>query len=156
MGYTTNTNTAWYDSLKQPPGNPPKWAFGPVWSILYGMMGYASHLMVEVYDKNLHPIADQAGEALGQYYVQLGLNLAWMPLFFTAKQPTLALANIGVLTGMVWNMTSKVAAFPTSVDTSLLLAPYCAWLGYATYLNAGIVYQNWNRPQVSDRVDLRS
>lgn len=30
-------------AIKQPPLRPPPYVFGPVWTVLYGMMGYASH-----------------------------------------------------------------------------------------------------------------
>lgn len=147
VGFMTNTNSAWFASLKQPPGNPPSWVFGPVWTVLYGLMGYASHLVVQVRDNNLNAVtSEHATDALGLYYAQLGLNLAWMPLFFTAKQPTLALANIVSLSGLVWYMTAKFSELPTSTNTTLLLAPYCAWLGYGgcgVYSNVSVVHQRW-------------
>lgn len=94
-------------------------------------MGYASHLAVKAYDSNLNPlVTERASESLGLYYAQLALNLVWMPLFFTAKKPKLALANIGVLTGLVFTMTAKMHDLNTNPSTTLLLAPYCAWLAY--------------------------
>ncbi len=57
-----------------------------MWTILYGMMGYASHLVAEVAVKNLDPATrDTAMGALGLYYAQLALNFAWMPLFFSGE-----------------------------------------------------------------------
>jgi benzodiazapine receptor len=32
-----------YTSLKQPPGHPPAWLFGPVWTVLYATMGYTAY-----------------------------------------------------------------------------------------------------------------
>ena len=36
---------AWYESLNKPPLNPPNWIFGPVWTVLYGMMAVAAWLV---------------------------------------------------------------------------------------------------------------
>ena len=32
-----------YLALKQPPLRPPPWVFGPMWTTLYGLMGYAAY-----------------------------------------------------------------------------------------------------------------
>lgn len=32
-----------YRAIKKPPLNPPGWVFGPVWAVLYGMMGYSAY-----------------------------------------------------------------------------------------------------------------
>ncbi|BEI81046.1 hypothetical protein CcaverHIS002_0202060 [Cutaneotrichosporon cavernicola] len=144
VGYGVNTRTAWYSSLKQPLLSPPAWAFGPVWTILYGMMGYASHLVSEVAVKNLDPVTrDMANTALGLYYAQLALNLSWMPLFFSARSPFVALADMLTLASTVFVMTDVMNALPTRFPTIYLLAPYCGWLMYATYLNVGLCYLNY-------------
>ena len=67
------------------------------------------------------------------YTIQLGLNFAWMPLFFVLNQPILATADIVALTGVtsylvyVWSQVDEVAAW--------LMVPYLGWLGFATYLS---------------------
>merc|ERR1712093_941646 len=77
------------------------------------------------------------------YTIQLGLNLVWMPLFFVAKRPVEALVDIVALTGTVgyltyvWGQVDAVAGWA--------LAPYLGWLGFATYLTAGVGHlNNWN------------
>ncbi|KAL7420566.1 hypothetical protein Q5752_004517 [Cryptotrichosporon argae] len=142
----TQARSPWFTTMKQPPGNPPRQAFGPTWTVLYGLMGYASHLAVRAFDAAITPSGTaQADEAVTLYWAQLALNLLWTPLFFGLKQPEIALADIAMLTGTVISMTAKMHKLDTPISTTWFLAPYCAWLGYATYLNAGFVFLNRNR-----------
>lgn len=38
---------SWYDNLKKPSWTPPKYVFGPAWTVLYSSMGYAAHMVYE-------------------------------------------------------------------------------------------------------------
>jgi benzodiazapine receptor len=81
------------------------------------------------------------------YTIQLGLNLIWMPLFFTYKKPILATVDILTLTGFV----GYLASIWSQIDerAGWTLAPYLAWLGFANYLCIGFGYlNNWD---VSDK-----
>ena len=91
------------------------------------------------------------------YTVQLGLNLAFMPLFFGLGRPIEALFDIVTLTGAVgylayiWNKVDQVSAY--------CMAPYLAWLGFATYLTAGTGYLNgWTTkdPEQNAQQDAKS
>ncbi|WVO24926.1 uncharacterized protein IAS62_006306 [Cryptococcus decagattii] len=147
-GFVTgqSSRSNWYTTMTAPPGTPPKEVFGPVWTVLYGLMGYASHLAVRAFDTAVTPSGtSQADQALQLYYAQLGLNLIWSPLFFGFKQKEIALGNLLALTGTVAAMTVKMHDLNTPFSTTWFLAPYCAWLGYATYLNAGFVFFNRDR-----------
>ncbi|KAH7103083.1 TspO/MBR-related protein [Auriculariales sp. MPI-PUGE-AT-0066] len=134
------------ETLTKPPLYPPALAFPVVWTGLYIGMGWASHLAVAAVDKG------RAGAELGLalYYTQMVLNVAWTPLFFGMKRPDLALLDIVPLTGTVWYMTSLLHT-ATDGATTPFLAPYCAWLAFATYLNAGI--WNTNRSRVISKDD---
>ena len=63
-----------------------------------------------------------------------------MPLFFWAKRPIEATVDIVALTGItgylayIWGQVDPVAGWA--------LAPYLGWLGFATYLSAGVGYLN--------------
>lgn len=122
---------ATYRALELPAYAPPPWLFGPVWSVLYVMIGVAGWLLWR---------AGGWDRVLWLWLVQLGLNLAWTPLFFAADLYTVALAEIAALAVAValliaWSRhRSRAAAW--------LLAPYLAWVCFATALNAGIVVLN--------------
>jgi tryptophan-rich sensory protein len=122
---------ATYTALDLPPYAPPSWLFGPVWSVLYLMIGVAGWLLWR---------AGGWDRVMWLWTVQLLLNLAWTPLFFAADLYTVALVEILVLAAAValliaWSWRrSRVAAW--------LLVPYLAWVCFATALNAGIVVLN--------------
>ena len=132
-------------ALKQPPYRPPPQVFGPAWTVLYGLMGYAAY---RAHSTGMNPLSSAEKLVLFKqgatlYTVQLGLNLLWMPLFFVAKRPVEATVDIVALTGVtgyltyIWGQVDPVAAWA--------LAPYLGWLGFATYLSAGVGYlNNWN------------
>ncbi|KAK4116341.1 TspO/MBR-related protein [Canariomyces notabilis] len=140
--------------LKQPPLRPPAAVFPPVWTALYGLMGYAAHramfLGTSPFNNSATISAARQGATL--YTIQLGLNLAWMPLFYGLNRPVLATADAAALLGinayLAW-------LWGTNVDSlaGWLLAPYVAWLGFATYLSAGTGYLNgWDLSRGRDEV----
>jgi len=120
----------WYRGLIKTPGTPPSWVFGPVWSLLYLMIGWAGGLLV----------VQKAWAALRRFGLQFVLNLAWSPVFFALHQPAAALAII-VAMGWLIGLTIR-AAKPVCPTAARLLLPYLAWAAYATWLNAGIVFLN--------------
>ncbi|EIN10447.1 TspO/MBR-like protein [Punctularia strigosozonata HHB-11173 SS5] len=131
----------WYNTLRFPPGRPPRQAFPIVWTSLYVAMGYASHLAVHAFDITVGPLRDKLSIALVLYYGQLAMNLLWTPLFFVNKQAGLALLDSAALLCTTGFMT-RLLHEATDGKTTYLLAPYCAWLSYATYLNGGIWWLN--------------
>ena len=62
----------------------------------------------------------------------MALNAGWCWLFFTAQRPKAALAEILVLEASTLALTRRAPA----------VAPYAAWNGFATALNAAIVRRN--------------
>ncbi len=120
----------WYQSLVKPPGNPPPWVFGPVWSVLYLMMGVALGRLI-------HRRAWQVAAVFG---IQFALNLAWTPAFFGMQDIGLALAIIGAM----WFGVLSTVLLVWRVDriSAFLLLPYLVWVSYASYLNAGFFWLN--------------
>ena len=122
-----------YNALKQPPYAPPPKIFAPIWTVLYGSMGYAAYRAWTIGTTSLDPTkASLAKQGATLYTIQLGLNLIWMPLFFNLGRPIEATVDIVTLTGITgylaytWGQVDKAAGW--------VLAPYLGWLGFATYL----------------------
>jgi translocator protein len=115
-----------------------------MWTALYGLMGYGAYRAYTTGMASLDPTkVELTRQGMTLYTVQLGLNLLWMPLFFGLKRPIEATVDIVALTGVTgylaytWAQVDSVAAWS--------LAPYLGWLGFATYLSAGVGYLNdWN------------
>ena len=142
-----------YQKLKKPPLNPPDWVFGPVWTVLYGLMGYAAYRAWSTGMASYDPLkVEDTRRGATLYTVQLALNLLWMPLFFTLRQPVAGVVDIFALDASVIYLAyiwSKV-----DVVSSYCLLPYVGWLSFATYLSLGLGHLNrWNftsvdRPKV--------
>ncbi len=135
-GFATARGVAnWYPTLTKPPFNPPSWVFGPVWTVLYIMMGVAAFL---VWRKGLD--ADGVKMALTVFAIQLVLNGLWSILFFGMQAPGWALFEIillwiaiGVTTVLFWRVVPLAGA---------LLLPYWAWVSFAAVLNASLWWLN--------------
>ncbi|KAH9482717.1 Translocator protein-like protein [Psilocybe cubensis] len=107
-------NSNWYAGLAAPPGRPRREVFPFAWTLLYVSMGYASHIAVKALD-----------------HTHLDVN----------RYIGLALIDSVLMTATTWYMT-KLLDRPTDAKATYFLLPYCAWLGYATYLNAGTWWLN--------------
>ena len=124
----------WYANLNKPSWNPPGWVFGPVWTMLYFMMAYSAWTVWK-----------RGGWAaqrkpLFYFLTQLVLNAAWTPLFFGLHKPGLALVNI-VLLGLTIVIT-MIHFWRVSPAAGYLLAPYLAWVSFASCLNFTIWKMN--------------
>jgi len=138
-------NGTWYQSLLFPPGRPPRLAFPIIWTALYIAMGYASYLAVNHHDNAVVSATKETIQTgLKWYYVQLGLNFLWSPIFFNAKSPSAALVDAVALTGSTLYMT-KLFHGTTEGATTPFLIPYCAWLGFVLYINGSIWWFNRRR-----------
>ena len=114
----------WYASLNKPAWNPPSWIFGPVWTFLYLMMAVAAWLVWK---------RDGWKLPVWLYLVQLALNAAWTPIFFGAHELGWALAEIIALWFAI--LVTMLAFLSVSRVAGLMLAPYLAWVTFATFLN---------------------
>ncbi len=125
----------WFAQLRKPSWMPPGWIFGPVWSLLYAMMGVALFLVLQ---KGWN--AGGVKWAAMLFAVQLAINFAWSPVFFRCHSLGGSLAIILALWLMIGWTT---AAFWSVRDwAGAMLLPYWAWVTFATALNAAIWRMN--------------
>jgi tryptophan-rich sensory protein len=115
-----------YGQLVLPDWAPPAWLFGPVWTLLYLMMGIASWLVWRA--------AGFSGArlALVLYLVQLALNTLWSWLFFAWQNGLLAFVEIVILWFLI--VATLVTFRQISKPAALLLVPYLLWVTFATAL----------------------
>jgi translocator protein len=118
----------WYAALARPDWTPPGWLIGAVWTLLYALIAIASAIL-------WRPASYPAYAAL--LAVNLVLNAYWCRLFFSERRPTAALVEILVLEATCVGLVALAAR--RSGTAAVLLAPYAAWVAFASYLNAAIV-----------------
>ena len=129
--FTFKAIPTWYSSLKKPPYTPPNWAFGPVWTTLYILMGISVFL---VWQQGL----DTSGTLLAfiLFWIQLVLNALWSVIFFGMKSKGGGVITIIVLWFLI--LATVVASFRVSSWAGALLIPYILWVSIASYLNIGV------------------
>jgi tryptophan-rich sensory protein len=120
----------WYESLAKPEWTPPGFIFAPVWTVLYILMGVAAWL---VWRRNGFAAARLA---LTIFIGQLLLNTLWSFLFFGAHRPDLAFLEIVVL--WVAILITTILFWRKTPIAGILLLPYLAWVGFASFLNLAI------------------
>jgi benzodiazapine receptor len=133
---TAHQIPTWYASLIKPFFTPPSWLFGPVWVLLYALMGVAVFLILR---KGWHtPGVRTAGYFFG---AQLFLNALWTPLFFGLHWLLLAFVDIVLLWILIWLTYWRFLKL--SRASGYLLIPYLGWVSYATALNLAFWLLNW-------------
>ncbi len=133
--FTASSVKDWFLLLNKPSFNPPSWLFGPVWTILYILMGISFYLIwinnKDVAKKRICYV---------YYWIQLLLNFLWSFLFFFFKNPGLALIDIVVLLTTI--VLTTVSFHKVSKAAARLLIPYILWVSFATALNFEIWRMN--------------
>lgn len=127
--FTFKAIPTWYRKLKKPSFNPPSWIFGPVWTLLYLMMGISIAIVLSVNSGFF--IAQKFGIML--FWIQLLLNVIWSILFFGLKKPGLAFLEI-ILLWITIAATIYEFFFVSSL-AAWLLVPYLLWVSFASILN---------------------
>ena len=129
----------WYVELIKPSLNPPAWVFGPVWTLLFILMGVAVWL---VWKRGFGEMGVK--RALIFFDIQLVLNVLWSIIFFGLTSLTInGFNNIGIALieiVFLWLaiLATIIAFYKISKLAAWLLLPYILWVSFATYLNYAI------------------
>jgi translocator protein len=124
---TSTSVGTWYQHLSKPSWNPPDSVFGPVWSVLFFLMGLSAWL---VWTK---AGLERAQSALAAFFGQLMLNVLWSGLFFGLRNPAAALGEIAVLWLAI--LYALLLFWRIRTVAGVLFLPYLAWVSYAAVLN---------------------
>jgi tryptophan-rich sensory protein len=136
--------TTWYAGLDKPFFSPPNWVFGPVWTLLYALMGISLYLVWTAKIKGKKQTKRGAYIAFG---AQLLLNSLWSAVFFGLHQPW---AGVGVIAALWFTIVATMWLFwPISRRAVYLLVPYLLWVGFAGALNIAVAMLNPTPPITS-------
>ncbi len=121
----------WYEGLQKPWFNPPNWIFGPVWTVLYVLIGVAGARI----------FIRKPGSVLTRlWFVQMALNFTWSPAFFLMQRPDLSLIILVAMLVMI--LLFIAVAWNRDRPSALLFLPYAAWVAFAGCLNGAIWWLN--------------
>lgn len=134
-GVAADPGSAWYRSLRKPPWQPPPPAYPLVWTPLYVTIAYAgARALTRALTR------DRRQRLAGGLFLDLALNAAWTPVFFRARRPRAALAEIACLD--IANVVLIRQTWRADRTAAVMLLPYAGWTAFATALNAEIVRLN--------------
>lgn len=135
LGYLASLDAAaFYARLSLPGWAPPAAVFGPVWTVLYVLMGIAAGLVW--HERRRQPTA----AAITAFLAQLALNVLWSWLFFSLHWGLAAMVDILLLwlgigaTVMLFWRIRRGAAW--------LLLPYWLWVSFAAVLCGSVWRMN--------------
>eukprot|EP01087_Luapelamoeba_hula_P020023 TRINITY_DN673_c0_g1_i1.p1 TRINITY_DN673_c0_g1~~TRINITY_DN673_c0_g1_i1.p1 ORF type:complete len:234 (+),score=31.68 TRINITY_DN673_c0_g1_i1:42-704(+) len=132
---------AWYRSLIQPPILPPDWVFPVVWTTLYILMGASAwSVYYTPVDASQPSTVANRRSALAMFVIQLGLNLAWNPMFFGLH--SVALGALFIVPNLFAVVLTVRAFARVNAVASEVLYPYLAWSSFATVLAWWLWYLN--------------
>jgi translocator protein len=133
LGAIASVNAAsFYAQLNKPTWAPPASLFGPVWTVLYLMMGVSAWLVWRS--------SGPRRAAIALFGLQLAANALWSWLFFAWHRGALAAAEVVVLLALI---VFTVAAFwRRSRVAGALLLPYLAWVAFASVLTWAVWQRN--------------
>eukprot|EP00581_Thalassiosira_minuscula_P013685 CAMPEP_0183727534 /NCGR_PEP_ID=MMETSP0737-20130205/25806_1 /TAXON_ID=385413 /ORGANISM="Thalassiosira miniscula, Strain CCMP1093" /LENGTH=263 /DNA_ID=CAMNT_0025959197 /DNA_START=33 /DNA_END=824 /DNA_ORIENTATION=- len=124
----------WYNNrIPLPSWTPPSFVFGPVWTMLYSLMGVSVWRVA----KSGSTMTNLATKLWTFHYA---LNVIWAPIFFGFQNLRLAL----IINTMLIASLGYILPIFYRIDalSAYLQVPYLMWLIFATILNQAICKLN--------------
>lgn len=152
--FTIPAIPGWYAGLVKPAFIPPSWVFGPVWTILYFLIGVSLYLVWKNNWRVVNHLLEKTGKAwnpwserlwrgdlkkvnvIAIFVLQYLFNIKWSFIFFGMHLPGLAFFVILAL--WVSILYTIVNFYRISKLAAYLLLPYILWVSFAVYLNYAI------------------
>jgi tryptophan-rich sensory protein len=129
--WTKEAVRTWYQTIEKPGFTPPGWVFGPVWILLYLLMGIALYL---VWQSAAAPTVKTI--ALAVFGVQLVLNALWSYFFFYSQNPRAGFIEIVIL--WIFIVLTIFLFYGIHKGAAMIMLPYLLWVTFAAYLNYAI------------------
>ena len=126
--FTFPSIPTWYASLVKPSFSPPNWLFGPVWTILYLLMGISMYL---IWKKK---------KSLKLFLIHLGINTGWSIVFFGLHSIVGGLVVIMMLWSFIFLLIKDF--YRIQKAAAYLLMPYLVWVSFASLLNLSLLLLN--------------
>ena len=134
-GYASASSiNIWYMGINKPFFNPPNYLFGPVWTMLYILMGISFYRILQSQDSDIKT------KAVMIFCVQMFLNFCWSFLFF--KFQLLGISFVEII--LMWISIATMIYTFSKIDktAAYLQIPYLLWVSFASVLNGAIWYLN--------------
>ncbi len=147
--FSTPEINGWYRNLDKPALTPPAWMFGPVWTLLFVLMGVSLYL---VWSKNWvvntekteaklwNPLSQKLWTGswsriniISIFCLQLILNVLWSVIFFRIHSPAWAFFELLMLWFAI--LFTIINFYRVSRAAAYLLIPYILWVSFAGVLN---------------------
>lgn len=130
--------TTWYVTIQKPFFTPPNFVFGPVWTLLYFLMGIALYILWT--KKTSGNKKKNQSTAVKFFYAQLILNAVWSIVFFFYHQ--LFISSVIII--FLWVFIFKIMKYSQKFSQIVfyLLLPYLLWVSFATILNISLFALN--------------
>lgn len=135
IGATLSQVGPWYWGLTKPAWTPPDFAFGIIWTLVFGLITISG-----AYALSTAPDSASRNRITTAFAFNGFLNIVWSLLFFRMQRPDWALIEVVPfwlsIVALMW-LTAR-----HSRTGAVLLTPYLVWVSGAAFLNWEVVRMN--------------